>query len=71
MQITNQNAVVLSSGGKQNIVDGKISYSGHQIHYPIFKDEVGVEYIRFIKNDFSVLADLGLNVIRRESVIRK
>lgn len=60
--LTNQNLVVLNGGGQTNA-------TGHQSHYPIYKDDAGVEYIWY-QNRYQKISDLNLNIRRREVVDR-
>jgi len=58
MTVTNQNLIVPTGGG-------------HQIHYPIWKDDSGVEYIGLDNRNFTKISDTQYQNCKRESVIRK
>jgi hypothetical protein len=58
MTVTNQNLVVLS--GRTN-----------QTHYPIWKDDAGIEYISLDGMTFRTILELGYERYPRETVERK
>jgi very-short-patch-repair endonuclease len=58
MIVTNQDLIVHTGGG-------------HQTHYPIWKDEAGVEYISRDGFTFVRLQNQEFKQSRRETVVRK
>lgn len=73
MEVTNTDLVVLNGGGSVTHGD-KIHASpgtGHQSHYPIWKDSDGIEYI-YVDGFTPVRLDrLVFPSSRRETVVRK
>ena len=57
MLVTNQNLVITKGGGAQT-------------HYPIWKDEAGVEYISLNAVTFVKVSELQFQTTRRETVNR-